>query len=125
KHTPHDLAGCLHALYAILMTGKEPGAASHDPGLRITIHVPTENGQKLQQVLDYVGAKRGETVAGSKLPAQCGIIGKAFREKQICTAKRKNQDYMGYVRELVQEWGFTEADANKRHPASMAWMAIP
>ena len=38
---------------------------------------------------------------------------------------RKNTDYMQYVAELVQEWGYTEDDAKARNPATMAWMAIP
>src|SRR5947209_18006025 len=33
--------------------------------------------------------------------------------------------YLSYIKELVEEWGYTEADAKARDSATMAWMAVP
>ena len=119
KESLHDLEGCLHPLHTILV-GKE-----QDAGLRITIHVPVANGTKLQQVLDYVGHERGGRTAGRTFPVQSGVTGKAFREHDPFVASRENDDYEKYIEELVKRWNYTEADARKLNPATMAWMAIP
>ena len=122
EQPPHDLAGCLHALQSILLAGRDPTAP--DPLLRLTIHVPVGQ-DKLEQVLDYVGDQRGGTTAPRTFSAHSGIIGKAFREKKACVGRRKNDDYESYITELVEVWGYTEADARKLNPASKAWYAFP
>src|ERR1700730_16853110 len=104
KQTPHDLEGCLHALHAILSIPSEE-KDKIEPRLRITIHVPTEDGQELEQVLEYVGDQRKKGTAGQKFSVRSGIIGRVFREKEPCLiAQRKNPDHAQYVDELVKEW---------------------
>jgi hypothetical protein len=122
KQPPHDLASSLHALQAILLAGRVP--SDPDPRLRLTIHVPVEP-DKLEQVLDYVGDERGGKTAARVFSVHSGIIGRAFREKKACVGRRKNDDYVSYVRELVEDWGYTEAEARKVNPASKAWFAVP
>lgn len=119
---PHDLAGCLHALESLLTVR---GTNDPDPHLRLTIHVPFNGGNQLQQVVEYVGDQRGGGTFGRVFPAQSGIIGRALREKKPLVASRKNTDYLNYIQELVNEWGYTPEDARRRDPATMAWMAVP
>jgi hypothetical protein len=122
EQPPHDLAGCLHALRAILLAG---GEGKPDPRLRLTIHAPVGDNQ-LEQVLEYVGDQRGGSNTASRtFSAHSGIIGKAFREKKACVGRRKNDDYESYIKELVEVWGYTDVDARKLNPASKAWMAVP
>jgi hypothetical protein len=122
EQPPHDLAGCLHLLQAVLQEGQ----ASDKACLRLTIHVPVPPGTHLEQVLGYIGhdRARGQT-AGRTFPIECGIIGKAFREKKACVARRKDDNYENYVKELVEEWGYSEKAARDLNPSSMAWMAVP
>jgi hypothetical protein len=117
----HELEGCLETLYSVLCP---IGAASR--GLRLSVHVAIENGQKFQQVLEYVGDHRsGAETAGRVFPAQSGIAGKVLRTKEAYAAARESDRYEDYIRELVANWNFTEADARRLDPATMAWMAIP
>jgi hypothetical protein len=122
EQPPHDLAGCLHALHAILLALK--GSDVPDPRLRLTIHVPVGQ-DKLEQVLDYVGDQRGGRSAPRTFSVHSGIIGKAYREQKACVGSRKNDDYETYIKELVEEWGYTEAEARKLNPSSKSWMAVP
>jgi hypothetical protein len=118
----HELAGCLHTLYAVLLSDYPD---DRDPRLRLTIHVPVDGGQHLMQVLDYVGDDRGGHTANRRFPIQSGITGRAFREGEMFVASRENDDYESYVQELVRLWSFTEGDARETDPATMAWLAIP
>ncbi len=115
--SPHALEGCLNTIHALLQ-------ADDSSQLRLTIHVPS--GEQLQQITEYVGHKRGnQKMAGRSFPAQSGIIGQAFRRKEFIAASRRNDDYEGYITELVEHWHYLENDARKLSPASMSWMAIP
>jgi hypothetical protein len=114
----HELEGCLHTVHSILAGGSKVK-------LRITIHIPIESDQKLEQILNYVGDSEKTETAGRRFPAQCGVIGEALRTKQTVMARRVESDYEKYIDELVTEWHFTQKDARKLNPATMSWMAIP
>ena len=92
--------------------------------VRATIHKPVEKRQKLLQIVNYVGDTATRETAGRRFAAQSGIIGEAMRQKQMCVGDRENDDYEAYVNELVHSWHYTEEDARKLDPASMAWMAV-
>lgn len=124
KESTHELEGCLHTLHAVMTAGMPPGS---NPKLRCTIHVPDEHEKDFHQVLEYVGDERGgKGNAGRSFPCRCGIIGKAFslKEQDYLTAYRKSNDYEGYVRELKEDYHYTEQEARRLNPGSMAWMAI-
>lgn len=124
QESPHALEGSLHTLHALLLATQ--GSNDLDPNLRITVHCPIDKGQMLQQIVEYVGYRRDNAPQiGRKFRAQSGIIGKAFREGDVCFADRENDDYESYVKELVAKWNYTAEDARKLYPAAMAWMAIP
>jgi len=136
KETLHDLAGCLHTLLAVLTFAAqavyeaehyedEDAPPFNDPRIRITVLVPINDGQDLEQVLDYVGDPRGGKTAGRVFPAQSGISGRTFRERAPWRATRLESEYTSYVQELVKRWGYTEKDARARDQESRSWMAVP
>lgn len=118
----HSLEGCLHTLHAFLM---ETVHDDTDPGIRITIHVPTKKGDELIQVLDYIGNQRATKTAGRRFKVQSGIIGLAYREGKVLCASRVKASHEEFVRELVTTWGYSESDARKINPATMSWLAVP
>ena len=123
KESPHELQGCLHTLHAVLAAAGPTSA--DDPRLRLTIHVPMKDGARLMQVLDYVGDGRAGKTCGRTFSATSGIIGKVYREGKAAHALRKNVDYNTYLAELRQDWNYTEYDAKRLDPWSMAWVAVP
>ena len=125
KQSPHLLESSLHALREILVLAQEHDT-DYQHGLRITVHVPVSGRDELQQVLDYVGDSRdGKRRAGRTFPASSGIIGRALRQKEAFAACRKNDNYVAYIKELVDEWSYTKTQAEALHPGTMSWMAIP
>jgi hypothetical protein len=115
KDSTHELEGCLHTLHAVL--------APETCRLRLAIHVPI--GEMLEQVTEYIGDRPKPGRIGRLFPANAGIIGKAFREKEVFIARRVNDDYESYVQELVKDWNFIEERARRLNPGAMAWMAVP
>lgn len=120
KDSPHELEGCLSTLYAILIT---EGQA--DPGLRITVHVPREDGQNLVQALGYVGSQRKPKTAGRVTPVSCGITGRAYRMKKPVLLKRGNNDINAYIQELMETQGFTQEQAGSVDHSTMSGYAFP
>jgi hypothetical protein len=124
KETPHELTACLHCLYALLAAGTTPGSST-DPRLRITLHVPSGDQTHYQQVIPYVGDRRSGDGLWREFPAQSGIVGKALRSKEIVTLERKSVDIESFIRELINDYAYTEADARKLDSAAQSWLAIP
>lgn len=116
KDSMHELEGCLHTLHAVL-------APPEHCKLRLAVHRPVDD--LLEQVTEYIGDRPKPGRIGRRFPANAGIIGKAFREKDVFIAHRVNDDYEAYVHELVTDWNYTEAQARRLNPASMEWMAVP
>jgi hypothetical protein len=116
KESTHELAGCLYTLHGVL-------APPDGTKLRLAVHVPV--GETLEQVTEYVGDTPKPGRVGRQFPANAGIIGKALREKDVFVARRVNDDYDAYVKELVTEWNYTEETARRLNPGAMAWMAVP
>jgi hypothetical protein len=121
--TPRDLDGCLHTLLAMLLASFEgPG----NSGLRITIHLPIENWQRLQQIVEYVGDKRaGAPTAGRKFSAQPGVIGECFRSHKIADGSWDGNNYELLVKELVDRWRYQDGTARALNADSRAWLAVP
>jgi hypothetical protein len=116
KDSTHELEGCLYTLHSIL-------APEDSTRLRLAIHVPA--GEALEQVTEYVGVNPKQGRIGRQFPANAGIIGRAYREKDVFVGRRVNDDYESYVAELVKEWNYTEERARHLHPGVMEWMAVP
>jgi hypothetical protein len=123
KDSLHELEGCLMTIHAIL--AEDAGSdRQKQTGLRLTVHVATADRQ-LQQVIDYVGDQRGGCTAGRVFPIHSGITGYVYRTREPFAARRFEQEYEGYVHELIREWNYLEEDARKLNPATQAWMAVP
>ncbi|HXD16022.1 MAG TPA: GAF domain-containing protein [Vicinamibacterales bacterium] len=115
RQSTHELEGCLHTLHEVLA----PGTCK----VRLAIHVPV-NGD-LEQVTEYVGDPPKTGQVGRRFPANAGIIGKALRENRVFIARRVNDEYEAYVRELITAWSYTDQQARLLNPGAMAWMAAP
>jgi GAF domain len=116
KDSMHELEGCLYTLHAVLMP-------SEQCRLRLAVHRPTRDA--LEQVTEYVGDKPKPGRIGRLFPANAAIIGKAFRENEVLIARRINDDYEAYVKELITDWNYTEERARLLNPGAMEWMAVP
>ena len=112
----HELEGCLHTLYAVL-------SPSEGCRLRIAVHRPVD--ESLEQVTEYIGHRPKPGRIGRRFPANSGIIGKAYREREVFIAFRENDDYEAYVRELITDWNYTEERARRLNAGAMEWMAVP
>lgn len=121
SESTHELEGCLQTLHAMLTHYYQGGELK----LRITIHVPTDQNQRLLQVMNYVGDNATGHGAGRKFPAQSGVIGQAFRTKKLVVARRVNDDPIKYMQELVELHGYTPEDAAAIQPVTQAWLAMP
>ena len=94
------------------------------PRLRITIYHPVGT-EKLEQVIDYVGDSRGGGRAGRIRSARAGVIGAAYRSREARVANRSNDDLEAYVREMVNEWSYTEEEARTLSPETRSAFAVP
>lgn len=120
----HELEGCLQTLHAVLATGAPPEPAHR---LRITMHVPIDGGQFLEQAMEYVGDQRGGSTVGRRTPSNCGIIGRAFNSppgEDVLVASRPSDNREEYVRELIEKYHFPEKQARAVDASSMSWMAL-
>jgi hypothetical protein len=116
KDSMHELEGCLHTLHAVL-------APPEGTRLRLAVHRPIAG--SLEQVTEYIGAAPKPGRIGRRFPENAGIIGRAYREGETLVARRVNDDYEAYVRELIRDWNYTEARARLLNPGAMEWMAVP
>ncbi len=118
----HSLEGALHTLHRLL-TDYAP--TTPNPKLRLTVHGLSADKQVLIQALDYVGDQRAKKTKGRRTRANCGIIGRALQTKELAVGKRPTENYGEYVEELQSSWHYTEEEARKLNPESMAWLAVP
>ena len=123
EESVHELEGCLETLRAILLQGVKE--TDPNPDLRLTVHVPVPGRAELEQAVDYVGSTRWPGTAGRTFSAECGVIGKAFREKEAKVWQRQNDNYERYVDELVKVWSYNAEAARKVDKSRVAGMAIP
>lgn len=130
KESPADLLGCTEVLYQTIQHVFGTNAAVSR--CRVTIHrvIPLRPGeqptqQELEQVIPYVGGANVGGGKGRKFPIHAGIIGRAARTRQIHTGIRENNDHEKFIGELVEKWGYCDADARGLSPDRRSWMAVP
>lgn len=130
------LNGALHTLYSTVCVLKTVGSSSPvtkpqlpSGRLRVTIHrvVPSSeeenSAEALEQLLPYIGGDGG--APGRHFSIHTGIVGRAVRERASFCASRQNDDYEGYIEELVQYWGYTPAQARDLRHDRTSWFAVP
>jgi hypothetical protein len=81
--------------------------------------------EKFAQITEYIGDHPKSGRIGRRFPINAGIIGKAYREKDVFVGRRANDDYDAYVQELVRDWNYTEERAKKLNPGVKEWMGVP
>lgn len=120
----HQLVGCLETMKGVL---EASAAGAPDAGLRVTVYLPIENGNTLEQVCDYVATDtfRRRDTAGRNLPATAGVVGRAYQTGKIAIANRIDGDADAHIDDLVKNWGFSKARARRIDPTVAAWMAVP
>lgn len=116
----HELEGCLVVLHTELSEAM-PDNLPRPARIRVTIHVP-DGDNTLVQATNYIGGDGGGI--GRTLPKKAGIIGLALKEGRCIAASRQNENYLDYVEDLQKNWEFTKAEAVKRDPAAMSWVAV-
>ena len=125
--SPEGLSGCAHVIYEGLKSLL--GVAANDGTLRVTIYRVVEDeatGQAiaLEQAIDYVGTP-GPSGMGRRFPIEAGIIGRAARTGDPCTAYRNSVSDDEFVDEIVREWGYTPEMARKMTLDRRSFMAAP
>ena len=114
----HELEGCLYTLRSTL--GPRSGAT-----VRLAMHLPLPKEEMFAQLTEYIGDTPKPGRIGRRFPINAGIIGNAYREKDVFVGRRVNDDYEAYIRELVKDWNYTEDRARKLHPGMREWMGVP
>jgi hypothetical protein len=125
KGSYDGITAALNVLHGAV-AGKLGFEASKSGKLRITLHrvvSPIENPEKIEQVVRYVGGK-GEH-PGRQFRIQSGIAGRAARNGTVVDSSRQSDDYEAFIRELIDQWGYTETDARALTSDRRAWMAVP
>lgn len=122
KEDPSDLEGCLQTLSSVLELS---GQGETDPCLRLTVHLVDEAGTGIEQLMNYVGHDRAQQTAGRRFRSTCGVTGQAIKEKELIVAARRHDDYAKYLQEMIDDYGYLEAEAKSLNPATMAWAAMP
>ena len=117
--SPEGLRGCAHVLHGILILAlgkeKEPNA------VRVTVY--GIEGDFLEQSIEYVGCAGGKV--GRRFPISVGIIGKAARTREMQTGERRASTEDDYMKELVEDWGFTFEMARKIVKGRQSFIAVP
>jgi hypothetical protein len=118
----HELAGCLHAVNAVLLGGADPKTVA----LRSTVWVPDKGQKELVQALDYVGDQRKKKTLGRRMKVEVGAVGKAFLEKtSIYQSRAMDSSVEDFVAQMMKEYQFPEKDARLLDKTTMSWMAVP
>jgi hypothetical protein len=89
--------------------------------LRLTVH--RVDGEELVQAIPYVGGDGGP--AGRRFSIRTGIIGRAALTGRPHIARRTGDNPDQFTEELIAEWHFTRAEAERVARDRRAWMAVP
>lgn len=118
----------LHVIHSIVRH-KAKLSRNETDRLRVSIHRVVRPEKKwghpeeVEQMLDYVGGNGKH--AGRRFSIRTGIIGRAIREREAFAVSRKSTDHKAFIKEMVQEWGFTSEEAAKLTFDRNSWMAVP
>ena len=121
--SPEGLRGCAHVLYSQLKFALD--VQKEDGTVRVTVHRVTEEDSELEQVIDYVGTARpsGKT---RRFSIRSGVIGFAARTGETKLAERtEDSTDEDYVRELVDQWGYTRSEAEQVSLDRKTIIAVP
>lgn len=100
-----------------------------EKGLRYTVWVPIRWGRELLKITDYTPSDKKEAKKKKKQvlnPAK-GIIGKCYRTRESWseTILVPPGDKEKFMQIMIEEWGFTEEEAEKLKDDRRAYLAFP
>lgn len=128
KDSPDAVHEGLHAavctMHAMLADWCDKRHYSKD--IRATFHrvvPPVHEAREIEQIINYAGAS-GAGV-GRIFPIHAGITGRAIRNKMPLVMSSRHRTDVQLRMELVQEWGYTEAEARRLGPGRYSAMAMP
>lgn len=126
KLKEHDcLRGVLETLHAAIV---EVGEHKDDPGLRLCIYAPDhESPDKpadwLYQVTPYVGEDSDKDYYGRKMQSGKGVVGRSYRFANSRIIRLPaGRDLVDF---LMNDFGFTKAEAEKSRRDRKSWAAVP
>lgn len=120
RESVHELLGCLHVLYRQLVA-----EGIGETRLRLTIHVP-KNAAHLQQIVEYVSEEDGPREdVGRTMLVNVGIVGLAYRTKEVAFGVRESADDAAFIGELVSDWAYTVEQAAAIDKEAKCWLAVP
>jgi hypothetical protein len=124
-HGHEGLTAALMVLQTVAGQACGIAPADLDDHLRVTFHrvvEPIDNPEEIEQLVDYVGGSHSG--AGRKFDVHCGITGRAIRDKSLYTANAR-ADAAEWNRELVSNWGYTDANVRKLTMDRNSLIAVP
>jgi hypothetical protein len=122
RESVHELEGCLETLLSII---NPPDSPDCDRGLRATLHKSLSHGAEYEQIVDYVGDDRAGHTAGRRFRADAGLAGEVLATGDAVIGTRAIANHETYVRQLMDDWRYTEAEARAKDMSAMSWMAVP
>jgi hypothetical protein len=123
----HDgLRAALHVLHSTVSKAGGLESEEKDRCLRVTFHrvvPPLDNCDHIEQIVPYVGG--GGNGSGRKFHIRSGITGRAIRDNAPYVMDRESDSFDEYKKQLITDWGYTEADARGFTSDRFSLMAIP
>ncbi|MCU0689383.1 MAG: hypothetical protein MUE97_06565 [Phycisphaerales bacterium] len=88
---------------------------------------PRSDGPRdLERVTQYcVGAGGNPGDVGKRVSSACGVIGLAYRTGEVQVASRKSDDREAFLKEMIEEWGFSPEEAPTLNDTRWSFLAIP
>lgn len=127
RNRGHDgLVAALHIIHKVVAHVGNIGGEKDERKLRVTFHrvePPLEKSDHIEQIVPYVGGSGGG--CGRTFSIRAGITGKAIRENALFVMQRASDKPEDYVKELIQKWGYTEADARQMQQDRFSAIAVP
>jgi hypothetical protein len=111
----------LHAMLSYYCKQRKCGG-----DIRATFHrvvPPLDEARSIEQIIPYVGASAGG--AGREFSINTGITGHAIRSRTPTIMASGAQSDAEHRRELISDWGYTEAQAKSLTPGRYSAAAIP
>jgi hypothetical protein len=93
---------------------------------RVMASASTGQPAVLERATGYAVARRGRRGRiGDRISAAVGIVGLAYRTGQSQVARRESTDLEAFYTEMIQEWGFDEADVRSLNASRWSYLACP
>lgn len=123
----HDgIRGALHVLHSAVAKAGGLSDEEKDRCLRVTFHravPPLDVCDDIEQIVSYVGGKANGV--GRRFRVRSGITGRAIRDNAAYTMDRQSDSFDEYQRQLISDWGYTDADAKMFTSDRFSLMAVP